>query len=270
MFHMEAFTSSIATSGANTFSQLSYLNIGNLIPQLNLGLNIPAQLPFLHSVFGLGVSLVHLRPQTPAFLPYPYFTLTPNNRGTAFESPPRYWDFARMPIRMKPTDELDIFVSQNSGVAETEYVAVNISDGVVTPPPGGWFFTVHGTGTTTLTASRWTTVAWTFDQTIPAGRYAIWGARCFSANGKFFRIIPTEAPNYRPGGTMVQAYDAIDPHGQRAWDYLGAPNPHAWGVWVYTNSYVMPQCELFSTVADTAEEIWFDMVLVGPPLTPGI
>lgn len=268
MFHMEAFTSSIATSGANTFQQLSFLNIGNIIPQLNLGLNIPVQLPMLHSVFGVGVSLVHVRAQTPQFLPFPYPAFSPNNRGSAFESPPRIWDFSASPLLMKGTDELDIFVTQNSGGAETEYVAVNLTDGNRITPPVGRFFTVHGTASVTLTAARWTSVSWTFDQTIPAGRYAIVGARCFSASGRFFRVIPTEPPNYRPGGTMVQAYDGIDPGAQRYFDYLGGSTMPNWGVWVYTNSYVMPQCELFATAADTAEEIWFDMVLIGPAYTP--
>jgi len=269
MFHMEAFTSSIATSGANTFQQLNYLNIGNIIPQLNNGLNIPAQLPYLHTVFGVGVSLVHVRPQTPAFLPYPYWTLSPNNRGSAFESPARYWDFSSGAIPMKPTDELDIFVTQNSGAAETEYVGVNLSDGNIIPAPPGRRFTVHGTSATTLTAARWTTVNWTFDQTIPAGRYAIVGARCFSATGRLFRVIPTEPPNYRPGGIMVQAYDALDPVGQRLFDFVGGPTAPNWGVWTYTNSYVMPQCELFAVAADTAEEMWFDMVLIGAAPTFG-
>jgi hypothetical protein len=269
MFHMELFSSSNGTSGANTFIQTNYLNTGNIVPQLNNGLNIPQQMPYLHSVFGLGVSLCHVRPQTPNFLPYPYWTLGPNNRGTAFENPPRVWDFSKMPIPLKPTDELDIYTSQNSGGAETEYVGVNICDGPAQPPPIGRMFTVHGTGTTTLTASGWTSVPFTWDQNIPAGRYAIIGARALSANLKFFRLIPTEAPNYRPGGIGVQAYDAIDPHGQRGYDYLGLPQT-GWGVWVYTNSYVMPQGEFFATSANTAEEIWLDMVLMGPPSTFGL
>jgi hypothetical protein len=266
-FHMELFSSSNGTSGANTFIQTNYFNTGNIVPQLNNGLNIPQQLPFLHTVMGLGVSLCHVRPQTPNFLPYPYWTLTPNNRGTSFESPARIWDFSKVPIAMKPTDELDIFTTQNSGGAETEYVGVNITDGPPTPVPAGMRFTVHGAATTTLAAAKWSTVNFTYDQTIPAGRYAIVGMRAFAATGKFARLIPTEAPNYRPGGIVTQAYDAIDPHGQRGWDYLGQTDA-SWGVWIYTNSYVMPQVEFFSTSADTAEEIWFDMVLVGGAFIP--
>ncbi|HVI11027.1 MAG TPA: hypothetical protein VND65_22270 [Candidatus Binatia bacterium] len=264
MFHMEAFSSSLTTGTAQAFQQLNYVNVGNIIPPLNNGLNIPNQLRYLHSVFPLGVSMTMCRPQTPAFLPWPYWTLGPVNRGTTFESPPRVWDFSRNPIALNPTDELDIFAAQNSGGAETDYVAVNMSDGQLVAAPQGRMFTVHGTAAVTLNASAWTTVSWTFDQTIPSGRYAIIGGRCFAAHGKFWRIIPTEAPNYRPGGHMVQTYDALDAHGQRGWDYLGQTGQN-WGVWVYTNSYIMPQCELFSTSADTAEEIFFDMVLVGPP-----
>jgi hypothetical protein len=199
--------------------------------------------------------------QTPAFLPYPWPAFAPTNRGSAFESPARYWDGFKSPLQANPTDELDTFIAQNSGGAETEFVFVSLTDGVVTPAPAGRFFTVHATGSTTVTASAFTLCSLTFDQAIPAGLYAVIGARAFGATMKGFRLAPAMEPLWRPGGTAVAAYDQMDPFGQRAYMYNGqvvAP----WGVWMQFYQNVPPQLDAFCTSADTAQEVWLDLVQV--------
>ena len=182
MFHLELFSSSIATSGANTFQQLTYTSVDNVLPKLNNGMQVSPTLPYLQAVLGVGAHMVHVRGQAPSMLPFPYPALSPNNRGAAFESPPRIWDFSRAPLPLRPTEEFDIFCTQNSGGAETEYVACQFSDGTLTPipvainPPGigqnpttpGRFFAVHWTAAVTLTAGAFTQVQPVFDQA--AGR----------------------------------------------------------------------------------------------------
>jgi hypothetical protein len=160
---------------------------------------------------------------------------------------------------MNPTDELDIFVCQNLGAAETEYVFVTLTDGMVAPAPMGRYFTVHGTGTTTLTAGAFTSCALQFDQAIPAGLYACIGARAFSATALGFRLAPAMEPLWRPGGIAMRSYDQMDPPGQRGYIYDGqvvAP----WGVWMTFFQNVPPQLDMFATGADTAEEVWLDLI----------
>ena len=282
MFHMELFSSADATSGANTFIQLTYFTPDNVLPKLVNGMQVSGSLPFLHSVAGVGTSMVHIRAQAPSMLPFPYTAMSPNNRGSAFESPPRIWDFSRTPVPLRVTEEFDIFVSQNSGGSETEYVAVQFCDGPGTPlsvvvnPPSivqnqttpGRFFTVHATASTTLTAGKWTQVQPSFDQALPAGSYAVVGARAFSATALFFRLYPAMAPLWRPGGVAVQAYDQMDAYNQRYIASYGAI-PASWGVWMTFYQNVPPQIEFFATSADTAEEMWLDLVYLGPQTTPG-
>lgn len=272
MFHLETFSSSIATSGANTFQQLTYVATDAILQKLVNGMQVSPQLPKLMAVAGVGANLVHIRAQAPSMLPLPYISLSPNNRGGAFESPPRIWDFSGNPIALRLTEEFDIFVTQNSGGAQTEYVACLFTDGIRTPPPpvrqgptingDGGFFTLHGTATTTLTAGAWTNLpasAFTFDQPLPAGSYALVGARAFSATGLFFRMFPQYTPLWRPGGTCVQAYDAMDPFNQRFLPEYG-PVGFGWGVWLNFFSNTPPGVEFFTTAADTAQEIWLDVI----------
>ena len=282
MFHLELFSSSIA-SGANTFAQVTYFTPDNILPKLVNGMQVSPDIPFLHSVFGVGAHLVHVRAQANSMLPFPYPALSPNNRGSAFESPPRIWDYSSAPIPLKPTEEFDIFATQNSGGGETQYVAVQFSDGQKTPlpvqinPPGikdspampGRFFSAHWTASTTLTAGGWTQVQPAFDQALYAGYYALVGARCYSATGLFFRMFPAMGPKWRPGGICVQSYDGMDPYNQRYIPDYG-PTPGGWGVWLTFFQNVPPQVEFFATSADTAEEGWFDLVYLGPQTTPSI
>lgn len=282
MFHAELFTSSIAT-GANTFAQLIYFTPDNILPKLVNGMQVSPDLPFIHSLAGVGAHLVHLRAQANSMLPFPYPTLDPNNRGSAFESPPRFWDLSRNPIPLKPTEEFDVFASQNAGVAETEYVLAQFTDAnpVQLPfavnPMGirdnpaipGRFFSAHWSATTTLAAGGWTQVQPAFDQALYAGYYALLGVRCFSASGLFFRMFPAMGPKWRPGGICVQTYDQLDPPGQR---YMSgwSGSMSSWGVWLTFYQNVPPQIEIFSTAADTAEEGWCDLVYLGPQTTPAI
>lgn len=277
MFHMELFSSSNTTSGANTFKQVNYVTTDNVLPAQVSGLQVSPQLPYVMAVFPIGAHLVHTRIQSNSMLPFPYITMDPGNRGSAFESPPRYFDFSNFPLPLKPTEEFDVFCSQNSGGSETQYVAVQFSDGKPTPLPltvnpanmisspitPGRFFTVHWTAAVTLTAAAWTQVAPTFDQALYAGYYALVGARAFSATGLFFRMFPSFGPLWRPGGVCVQAYDSLDPDNQR---YSNAyePAPSSWGVWLTFYQNVPPQVEFFATSGDTAEEGWFDLVYLGP------
>jgi hypothetical protein len=282
MFHLELFSSSIA-SGANTFAQLTYFTPDNILPKQVNGMQVSPDIPFLMWVAGVGAHNVHVRAQANSMLPFPYPALSPNNIGSAFESPPRTWDYSKWPIPLKPTEEFDIFATQNKGSAETQYVACQFSDGQLTPipvqvnPPGirdspgmpGRFFQAHWTASTTLTAGGWTQVQPAFDQALYAGYYALVGARCFSATGLFFRMFPAMGPKWRPGGLCVNAYDQIDAYNQR---YVApwAATPGGWGVWLTFFQNVPPQVEFFATAADTAEEGWFDLIYLGPQTTPSI
>ena len=261
MFHLEYYTSSIAT-GATTRAQITAIYNG-VVPKLNNGFQVPAPLPYVHSVFGVGAHQTALNLRSPRFLPFPYPDLSPSNRGSAFESPVRAFDFSSSPLPLNGTDEIDMYGSQNSGSSETQYAAVQFTDNVRIPIPAGTMFTVHSTATTTLSAGAFTAVQPVLDYALPAGNYALCGVRYFSATALFFQMLPVQQPLWRPGGIGVQAYDQLDIPNQRASGYMPS-YAHSWGVWMTFRQNTPPAVNCFATSADTAEEFWYDLVYVGP------
>jgi len=284
MFHSELYSSSLSSGSANVFQQVNAVTTDNVLPVQNSGYTVLQQLAYLAHVIMIGTSAVHCRPQSNSMLPYPYITVSPNNRGSAAESPVRMLDLSLSPMPLRPTEEFDIFASQNSAGSETEFVLVNWCDGPVRPlsyqlfsgnPLGGTVqpgraFTVHGTGTTTLGASAWTAVNFTLDQTLPPGTYGLIGLRGFSATVKFIRLFPSVPPQWRPGTIGVRAYDSLDPWFSRAWPTSGGRVIAPMGVWAEFPQNVFPQIEFYATSADTAEEAWFDLVYLSTSVMPTI
>ncbi len=285
MFHAELFSSSIAT-GAESFAQLNYFTPDAVLTPIINGVQISTTLPAVHSVFPVGANLCQLRVQANSMLPFPYITMNPVNRGGVAESPARIFDFSAWPLYLKPTEELDVFGTQNSGGAETEYVLVNFTDGIMNQipvqvnPPGmpaapttpGRFFTAHWTDpATALVGGSWTKVQPAFDQALYAGSYALVGARVKSATGLFFRMFPSFGPLWRPGGFCVQSFDAIDPYNQRYMNAYAA-EPSGWGVWLNFYQNTPPAVEIFATANDAANTVegWFDLVYIGPQVQQGL
>ena len=282
MFHAELFSSAIAT-GAGTFAQLNYVTADAILTPIINGVQVSTTLPNLHSVIGIGSHLAELRVQANSMLPFPYITMNPNNRGGVVESPPRIWDLSHWPLALKPTEELDVFATQDSGGSETEYVLVQFCDGlpvqlpIAVNPPGiaaapttpGRFFTAHWTASTTLSAGAWTKVTPAFDQALYAGSYALVGARVKTATGLFFRLYPSFGPLWRPGGSCSQSFDGMDPSNQRYQSSYGS-RPEGWGVWLNFYQNTPPAVEIFATSADTAEDGWFDLVYLGPQVQQGL
>jgi hypothetical protein len=282
MFHAELFSGSIAT-GAGAPVQVPFFAPDSVLTPIQLGVQVSPTLRYLHSVAGVGAHLAIVRAQANSMLPFPYNTMEPNNRGAGFESPPRIWDYSRFPIQLKPTEEFDIFASQDSGGAETQYVMVQFSDGLPSPiavavnPSGmadnpampGRFFSVRWSTATTLTAGQWTQVIPLFDQSLYAGSYQLLGARVKSATGLFFRMFPSQGPGWRPGGVCVNSFDAMDPYNQRYQPTYGN-QPGGWGVWLNFFSNTPPKVEILATAADVAQEGYFDVVYTGPTVTGGL
>jgi hypothetical protein len=274
-FHMEYFRSSLASGATDVLQQVNFVNTGVLSPSAN-GVQVSAQLSKLHSLFGVGAHLENISPQAASMLPLPYPNLAGNNVGTLINTPPTVWDFARAPKPLRPTETFNIFASQTSGGAETEVVFVQFTDGVVVPPPAlaaapalngnGMFTVAHATATTTLTANAFTQVTPVLDNALPAGVYALVGARVMSAKALAFRIAPINEPLWRPGGMAVQAPTQLDFPNQRFVNPLnGMISP--WGTWLTFYQNNVPNVQIFSTAADTVEDMWFDLIKISDATT---
>jgi len=278
MFHMEAFRSSLASGSSDVFQQVTYISAGAVLAPLVNGVQVSAMLPYLHSLFGVGAHLENIRPQSASMLPLPYPTLAPNNIGTAVESPARFWDFSRNAKALRATEEFDILASQTSGGAENEAVFVNFTDNrpqaappIATGPTingNGQYFTAHATGSTTCAANAWTQCTPTLDLPLPAGMYALVGARAMSTHALAFRMYPIVEPLWRPGGVAVQTADQLDPPGQRFYNPLTGKFSH-WGVWLTFFQNTIPNVGMWVTAQDTAQDFFFDLIKISDVVTAG-
>jgi hypothetical protein len=276
MWHMEAYRSSLSSGVTNTFQQVTAITAGAVLAPSGSGFQVATQLPFLHSLFGVGAHIENIQPQAASFQPLPYPTFQANNVGTAANNPPAFWDLSANPKALRPTEFINMYASQINAGAENEAVFVNFTDNNPLPAPAvasgpsingnGQFTIAHGTGTTTLTANAWTQVTITLDTALPAGYYALVGCRAVSAGCLAFRIRPIVEPLWRPGGVGTQAATDQDPPNQRFFNPLtGRISP--WGVWVYFFQNTFPYVEFWSTSADTVENVYFDLIKISDVVT---
>lgn len=277
-FHMEAFRSSLASGVTDVFQQVTYITAGAQLAPSGSGLQVSAQLNKLFTIHGVGAHLENIQPQAASFQPLPYPTFGPNNVGTAVESPARFWDLSSSPKVMRPTEFLNIFASQTSGGAENEAVFVQFTDGnnAVAPPVAqaaglngnGSFTVVHATATATLTANAWSQVTPVLDTPLPAGNYALVGARVVSATALAFRMHPVNEPLWRPGASACQAADGLDAPNARFINPLNG-SISKWGVWLTFYQNVFPFVDIWATAGDTKEDFFFDLIKLSDTTSMG-
>jgi hypothetical protein len=175
-------------------------------------------------------------------------------------------DYSGQPLILQPQEELPAYAQQTSAGAQNAYAFVLFGHEAVKPLKGR-FFTVHATGTTTLVANAWTAAPITLDTGLPAGRYRLVGSRVRSPGCLAFRWIIIQQHN-RPGGFGFQGDTSFEAYGQRN---------GGWGPWGEFDNLTIPTPELWSTSADTSQQVWMDLELlsenpkfpVGAPATPG-
>lgn len=274
-FHLEYFRSSLASGVTDVLQQVTFVSSGVLSPS-GSGLQVSAFLSKLHSLWGVGAHLENISPQAASMLPLPYPNLAGNNVGTLVNSPPAVWDFSHAPKPLRPTETFNIFASQTAGGAETEAVFTQFTDGIVTPSPplamapalngNGMFTVAHATAAATLVAHAFTQVTPILDLPLPAGLYALVGARVMSAKALAFRMAPINEPLWRPGGVAVQAPTDLDFPAQRYLNPLTGTISR-WGVWLTFFQNTVPNVQIYSDAADTVEDFWFDLIKISDVTT---
>src|SRR6266851_4352309 len=129
-FHLEAYSSSIATGTSPLIQVVSVLSqiypknsSGFLVQQLNKILMAAHQ----------GAGAVRAQLQSASLRNNPFIDLVPVNRGALFESPVRFADFSDAPLQVKSNEELDVFATQNSGAGAVQTVGVWFTEGPMAP-----------------------------------------------------------------------------------------------------------------------------------------
>lgn len=162
-------------------------------------------------------------------------------------------DYRANPLRLRGLEELQVNAEQTSAGAADVVIMMGLEVTPISPMPSGDVYTLRGTGTTTVTANAWSTVAITWQDTLPAGNYAVVGLQGNSVTGYAARLI-FEDQWPRPGGLLTQAEDAAT-HQMFMKGGLG--------IWGRFNSNRMPVVQYYCASADTAQVIYIDLIRVG-------
>lgn len=182
MHHTSAFSLSIAQATeldvTAVFDGTITVQNGHLLP--------PVDMPIRY-IAAMSVNLQRARIVTPTLrvpsTPY----IRPIMRAVVPNDPQRFAMYLDNPLMLKAMEEFQILAVQGGAAAEvvTAIVGLGVDN---RPAPQGNIISMRGTSTTAAVANAWTQVNVTWQDTIPAGVYAVVGLEHQSTTGKGARL----------------------------------------------------------------------------------
>jgi hypothetical protein len=190
---------------------------------------------------------------TPTFRQVTTPFVRPMNTDIVPGNLPGIADYRNNPLTLRPLEEIQLLGTQTTGGAAVVAGVGWVTKTGIQPVPTGDIFTMRGTGATTVVAGSWTQVTVTWADTLPNGRYAIvggvfQGTTCIA--GRFILENQVE----RPGGLGVSALDL------NTSPIFAKGNLGIWGTF---DGNRMPNLEVLCNAADTAQELYMDIIKVG-------
>ena len=155
-------------------------------------------------------------------------------------------DYRARPLGIKGLEELEFLGQQTTGGAAVVVGIAGVSEGPLQPAPNASVIPMRGTGTTVAVAGAWTQCPITWQDTLPAGIYAVVGLEFVGVTALAARVIfEDQVP--RPGcvGSGLLATGSND-------IFLGG----RLGIWGRFNSNRMPNVEVLCNAADTAQTVF--------------
>ena len=212
---------------------------------------VPAELNALIGAFAFGVSLTRAQLVSPSLRRIINQELAPINIAALPVSPTAWIDQLRNPIVLDPQEALNVFAAENAVGASRVNAGIWLGDGVIEPVSGD-IRTVRVTGATALVANAWTNGGLTFDQSLPAGRYQVVGARFESANLQLARLVFVGG-TWRPGCIGYAAASAVE-H-----DAFRGGNMGVWGEFEHNTP---PTVDFLANAADAAQAGELDLIKI--------
>lgn len=211
---------------------------------------VPDALPFLLAFMVVGDAYItQARLESPSLRRLANVDVCPIDLAPEPSSPPLLNSCLKNPKALEGSEGLNLKATGSQ--AFRTFGLVWLGDGPITPVTGE-IFTVKATASATLTAYAWSNAAITFEQTLPRGRYQIVGMKAKSAGLVAARLV---IPGYawRPGCLGCDAYSDVERQEFRRGEF---------GAWGEFDHDLPPTVDFLSVSADTAEEIWFDLIKI--------
>jgi hypothetical protein len=154
------------------------------------------------AVYATAVHLARARLDTPSLRRTMLLDVVPVYYGTAAGVSDHVNLFVGAPLTLDESEPMRFMAIHSGSVGETVTGLVWLGDGPITPVVSEYFVAAATTSGVTGTGG-WENVSITFDQTLPAGRYAVVGARVEMTGGYAFRL-SFVGQSWRPGWLIDQ------------------------------------------------------------------
>ena len=212
---------------------------------------VPDDINYLAAAYAVGASLTRAVVVSPSIRRrYPH-EVTPLDANVNPSSVFVFEPFAS-PIQLDAAEALNFQVAENGAGAVRDTGLVWLSDGPFVPVTGSEVFTIRATGSTTLVAYAWGNCALTFNDTLPAGEYAVVGMQAASAGGIAARLVFTGSA-WRPGVICSTASTIV---GSSLFRY------GKMGIFGTFAHNTPPTVDFLSASADSAETVYLDLVMI--------
>lgn len=223
-------------------------------------ISVPAGLNYVGGVYAIGGSITRAQLVSPSIRRRYPLEVVPVEVSAEPADPVKYFPLFNNPIQLDPDESLNFQAAENGAGANQSSGFVWLTDGPISPISGAEIFTIRATNTSTLTAYVWTNGALTFNDTLPAGDYALVGARASSAGLIAFRFVFSQYA-WRPGAIGMDTVGEV-----------GAPifRFGALGEWGQFSHNTPPTVDFLSLSADTSQTVDLDLILLSGRLSgPG-
>lgn len=213
---------------------------------------IPSAIPLVVGVAAIGPSLTRAQIASPSIRRSFNEEILPLDLTATPSDPFRIMWLGDNPITLDPAEQLNALMAEGAAGASRGTVLVWLADAPLVEQPGN-IRTIRVTSAGTAVANVWSNITLTFNDTLPAGQYAIVGASMQSANMQAFRFVG-KGDAWRPGALGITALSQVE-------------NPMfrmgGLGVWTVFEHNTPPSMDVLCNGADSSFQGVVDLVFLG-------
>ncbi|HET6917655.1 MAG TPA: hypothetical protein VFH56_16330 [Acidimicrobiales bacterium] len=179
--------------------------------------------------------------------------IRPIIQGSVPPTNPNVRDWLDSGFQFKGLEEIQLLATSGLAMGNENFTAIASLGVGIQPAPQGDYYPLRGTSTTAAVANKWSQITVTWQDTLPAGTYAVVGLEHQSANGQAARLI-FQNQQYRPGAMSITSLANRQNH---------ALTHRRMGVFGQFIQTAMPLVEVLANAADASHEIYMDIIRVG-------
>jgi hypothetical protein len=204
MFHLIAYNGSVA-AGTN-FSYVAPVADSQVRVEGN-NVIVPPGMNHLLAVYSASAHLAQARLETPSLRRTMLLEVVPVYSGGFVGTPDHVNRFIDSPITLDESEPMRFLAKHSAVGSEVVVGLVWLGDGPISPVVSEYFVS-RAIGQEVAGDGVWENVSITFDQTLPAGKYTVIGARVELNGGVSFRL-SFVGQSWRPGWLIDQSVGGV-------------------------------------------------------------